>query len=179
MAIIYTCSGQHFKVYDNATQQVLAHPEEPQHVDVAFNLDVTYLVIIITKYKQEAMRVAGQKNRVDIYLLQDLFRPLLDVLSEQLDQMQIRYNPRRPFRYGQPMQREGRQGVPRNIKIAELNGINATASFKDHQISTRGATAIIDSEVPGRDQTRWQREGASRQIHIGVSQIGGTSVWES
>lgn len=168
MSTIYECRGKHFKVYNSTLRQVLEHPSDTEEVDLEFRLDDQYLVIAVTGFIETSMRVPGQKNRIDIYVLQDQFYPLLAILRERLDKTAAQHAPQRAWRYGMPMPRPGRQTVPNLRKLAELAGVGAVAPFGRQLAIVRGATAVIDSEVPGEQQTKWQREGASRQIHIGV-----------
>lgn len=141
---------------------------DTEEVNLRFELDNRNLVIIVSGFVQRVMRRANQKNRVDIYILQDQFRPIIDIIPKSLDAMSVRHNPKRPFRYGQPLAREARQGVPELVKLAELTGIGVDALFDEQQVIVNRASAFIDSETPGSHQSKWQREGGSRQIHIGI-----------
>ncbi len=168
MAIIYTCRGKHFKAYNSYQNQVLEHSSDTEGVNLKFQLSAEHLIIIITEYVQKEMRIANQKNRIDLYILPDQFHPLLLSLREHLEGMHINQHERRPWRLGEPVPRSGRQGVPSLVKLAEINDISAIIPISPQLISIQGATAIVDSEIPSKQQTKWEREGGARQIHFGI-----------
>lgn len=166
--LIYSCAGQHFKAYNSRYREVLEHPEEPQHVKLDFMLSEVSLTISVTNFIREPMRRENQKERVDIYILQDRFAEFLSIAERQLDQLTVRMADRRPWRYGKPIARDQRQGVPNLVKLAELPRVKTYVPFTRETVTVDGASMVVDSEIPGRFQTKWQREGGSRQIHLGV-----------
>jgi len=170
---IYACKGKHFKVYNSHQNQVLENPSDTEEVDVEFNLDNAHLVIFVRGYIQTKMRFAGQKNRIDLYILPENFYPLLDKLKKHLARISIQHAPLKSWRFSKPIPREGRQGVPSLVKLAEIINVSALVPIIPQMVKVGGATALIDSEVPGEQQAKWKREGGTRQVHIGI--FGG--VW--
>lgn len=114
------------------------------------------------------MRVPGQKRRIDLYIMQGEFQPLLEMLHTHIGQMGIPQKQCIPWRYGMPTARRMRQEVPGVRKLAEVGDVLASVPFNDVNYSLNNGVLCVDSEVPGRDQTAWKNEGGSRQIHFGV-----------
>lgn len=168
MKKIYSCEGRHFKVYDSAIKKVLEHDPDTESVDLDFLLDDQYLWIEVSGYYETDMRVPGQKLRLDLYIFQDLFEPILPILNDELKALGINQNPPTTWFYGNPVPRENRQGVPRLVKLAEISNTSFKAPFSNQDLILYDAVTVVDSEIPGDDQTRWRREGGSRQIHFGI-----------
>lgn len=165
---IYSCEGKHFKVYNSELQEVLEHPNDEEPVSISFRCNERNLKITATDFIKRRMREEGQKNRGDIYILQKQFRPLLAHLEDLLEKLEIRSNPERPWRFGSPQARGGRQGVPRLKKLAEVSGVSLIAPFNNHVFRIKSGYLMVDSEIPGIDQKKWDIEGGERQIHLGA-----------
>lgn len=172
---IYVCQGRHFKAYDNDQKKVLEHPNDSEEVHLEFCIDSDYLYVFVTEHIETDMRISGQKKRVDIYIIQYVFKPLLEILKNNLVKKNVKAMPQMKWRYGNPVARNGRQGVPSLTKLAEIISIDGAFPIGNKFITFSNATAVIDSEIPGDQQSKWKREGGSRQIHIGI--FGGT--WNS
>ncbi len=168
MSKIYSCEGRHFKVYNSQLREVLEHPSDEKPVSVNFGYDKHNLIITVTDFIKTRMRKKEQKNRGDIYILQKRFKPLLPHLKVLLKKCEIQSNQEKPWRFGSPHARSGRQGVPGLVKLAEISGVSLIAPFNDHVFRIKEGYLIVDSEIPGRSQTKWHSEGGERQIHFGV-----------
>ena len=168
MDIIYICQGKHFKAYDSAQGKVLEHPSDSEEVHLEFCLNSEYLYIFVTDYIETNMRILGQKKRIDIYILQSVFKPFLRVLKNSLAKINIKAKPMTNWKYGNPIARNGRQNVPSLTKLAEVASIAGEFPIGNKLITFSNATAIIDSEIPGEQQSKWRREGGIRQIHFGI-----------
>lgn len=169
MSKLFQCKGKHFKVYNNILGQVLEHPAEDRSVNITFSHLEDNVQITITDFITSRMRIAGQKNRADIYILQEEFKPFLEILEQLIEKVGMESQARaRTWRYGSPFSRNGRQGVPRLKKLAELWGIHFLAPFPKRLFEFKEACLVVDSEIPGRDQSKWDSEGGSRQIHFGI-----------
>jgi len=166
--LIYACRGKHFKVYNSILGQVLEHPSDTEEVDLEFEIDENSIVIKVKGYIRTNMRIPGQKDRADIYILQKNFQPLLPLLHENINLLCVNHNAHRKWRYGAPVNRSTRQGVPKLVKLAEINQLLVIAPFEEKEMRIVNGVGFIDSEVPGMDQSKWKREGSSRQIHIGI-----------
>ena len=166
---IYSCKGRHFKVYNTELELVLEHPSDTETVDLAFYGSEEYLIIEVTNYIQTGMRIANQKIRTDIYIMQETFKPLLDMLTLYLDWFEVESNEfAKTWKFSSPVARDGRQGVPNLVKLSEIPNIIVYAPFGGQELIFKNSTMIIDSQVPSKYQTKWIREGAARQIHIGI-----------
>lgn len=165
---IYNCSGRHFKVYDSDQQRVLEHPSDTEQVNLQFGMTDEHLCVVITGYIETPMRRAGQKKRIDIYIMQNDFAPILPILKDEVHSRKITGAPSNKWKYGMPTARDGRQGVPMLVKLAETIDVECCAPIGKSDVSLIKATAIVDSEVPGDQQSKWKREGGSRQIHFGI-----------
>ena len=168
MSKIYSCEGKHFKVYNSELQEVLEHPNDKNPVSVNFGYDEHSLIITVTDFIKTKMRKKNQKNRGDIYILQKQFKPLLPHLKDVIRKLEIESNREKSWRFGSPQARRDRQVVPKLIKLAEVSGVSLIAPFNDHVFQIKNAYLIVDSEIPGRNQTKWRLEGGERQIHLGV-----------
>jgi len=165
---IYGCEGKHFKVYNNELREVLEHPSEEKPVSVDFSYNKTDLVITVTGFIKKKMRISNQKDRGDIYILQNQFSPLLPSLCDLLKRLSIDSEQGESWRFGNPQERMGRQGVPKLRKLAEVRGVSLEAPFDAYVFSIENANLVVDSEIPGIAQTKWRSEGGERQIHLGV-----------
>lgn len=173
MSHIYRCKGKHFKVYHNSLKKVLEHPSDTEEVDLNFYHDETKLIISVSNYIEQDMRKDGQRNRLDIYIEQDVFIPILKIIKTTLAPESSL--PQTKWRYSAPIARDQRQGVPNLIKLAELQEcISAIVSYSSKSVQFTKASMVIDSEVPGQNQTKWLKEGGGRQIHLGVF----SATWE-
>jgi len=168
MKKIYECEGRHFKVYNNDIGKVLEHHPESETVQLEFYSDKKFLWIHVFGFVEMDMRISGQKKRLDLYIFQDIFYPLLDILKEVIMSYGIDFTQAFEWKFGKPKARGGRQGVPRLTKLTEVQNVHSKAPFFNETLIFRNATAVMDSEVPGKDQTKWGREGGSRQIHFGI-----------
>ncbi len=165
---IYSCEGKHFKVYNSDLQEVLEHPNDEKPVLVNFSYGEDDLIITVKGFIKTKMRKENQKNRGDIYFLQKEFRPLLSRLNDLIERLEINSAQEKGWRFRSPQPRMGRQGVPKLVKLAEVSGVSLIAHFDLYTFQIKNGYLIIDSEIPGRDQTKWSSEGAERQIHFGI-----------
>jgi hypothetical protein len=147
---------------------VLEHPSEEKPVSVNFSYDYTDFTITVTGFLKRKMRLEEQKNRGDIYILQNQFKPLLPRLEDLLKKLDIKSDQEEPWRFGDPQARNGRQSVPKLIKLAEMSSVSLTAPFDEYVFCINNGYLVVDSEIPGRDQSKWYSEGAERQIHLGI-----------
>ena len=168
MKKLYSIKGKHFKVYNNKWLEVLEHPSDTEEVSLFIEINKDKLDVVVKDYVHQPMRIPGQKERIDIYILQESFKPLLDLLEEEIKILPIIHEPKRNWRFGKPSSRFNRQGVPNLQKLAEVCNVSALIPFQNEAFNLNSAFAVVDSEVPSSEQTKWQREGGSRQIHIGI-----------
>ncbi len=166
----YNCLGRHFKVYWAEKDKVLEHPSETEEVLLTFYIDnsnsSSNFVIEVRDYVRKKMRVSGQKLRTDLYILPKNLKNLGDLLiqlssSISIDQIGFSY------RYGKPTSRDGRQSVPKLIKIGDFDVKQIIAPFGNELLIVENGIGVLDLEEPGQDQTKWLREGGSRQFHFG------------
>ena len=167
MIQLYECQGKHFKVYNSKVEEVLEHPDEDTGVIVNFGYNENDLIINVTGFLKKPMRKIGQKNRGDIYIFQKDFKPFLPILDKLLKDQKTVSDPEEKWRFGNPVERDGRQSVPNCFKLAEVSEVILTAPFDEQSLRIEGFL-IVDSEIPGRDQSLWAKQGGGRQIHIGV-----------
>lgn len=172
---IYSCKGRHFKVYDSDQQKVLEHPSDTEEVNLDFEITDGHLCMTITGYVETPMRKPGQKKRIDVYILQEVFAPILPLIKAEMATRQIVVADRNKWKYGAPIARDGRQSVPKLVKLAETKDVEGVVPIGDRILNTHGAVAVVDSEIPSAQQSKWKREGGARQIHFGI--FGGS--WES
>ncbi len=165
----YNCEGRHFKVYWTKKLQVLEHPSETETVSLNFSYEnlnqILFLVIKISDYIISKMRIPGQHLRADLYVLPHEIRPLGKLLIEALRKNTIEQKSFQ-YRYNKPVARNQKQSVPNIVKIGELNVEKIIAPFRDEILILKNGICALDLETPGRDQTRWKREGAFKQLHF-------------
>lgn len=110
MSKIYSCDGKHFKVYHSDLGEVLEHDSEEKPVSVNFGYEDNEFTITVTGFTKRKMRLENQKNRGDIYILQNQFKPLLPCLKDLLKKLNTKSDPEEPWRFGRPQARNGREG---------------------------------------------------------------------
>jgi hypothetical protein len=165
---IYSCNGKHFKVYNDDLRQVLEHPSEEEPVTVNFSHSHSDFTIAVTGFVNRRMRLEGQKDRGDIYILQNQFKPLLAYLEDLLENLNVQSDGRDPWKFRSPQARDSRQSVPDLVKLAEVSEVSLIAPFDAWVFCANNGYLVADSEIPGIDQKKWYSEGAERQIHLGV-----------
>lgn len=168
MPKIYSCKGKHFKVYESELGEVLEHDNEENPVRIDFGYENDEFTITVSEFVRRKMRLEKQKNRGDIYILQNQFEPLLQCLEILLKKLNIDSDPEKEWRFGSPQAREGRQGVPKLVKLSEVSEVSLVAPFDGHIFRINNGYLVADSEIPGTDQKKWFSEGSERQIHLGI-----------
>lgn len=168
LSFIYSCPGKHFKVYHSGLEEVLEHESDEKPVLVTFSHNDVDLLIAVSGFVKRRMRLEKQKDRGDIYILQDKFKPFLLRLNQLLRTLNVKADQEEPWRFRQPIAREGRQGVPNLTKLAEVSQVSLMAPFDDQVFRIQNGYLVVDSEIPSSDQSKWYSEGAERQIHLGI-----------
>ena len=149
-------------------EEVLEHDSEEKPVSVNFGYESNEFTITVTGFVKRKMRLEKQKNRGDIYILQNQFKPLLPCLKDLLKKLDTMGDPEERWRFGIPQARNGRQSVPKLVKLAEVSEVSLAAPFNGHVFRIYNGYLVVDSEIPGIDQEKWYSEGAERQIHFGI-----------
>ncbi len=164
--------GKHFKVYDPDRKIVLEHPSDIEEVNVRFYASIRgeepYLKIGVTEFIERKMRIPDQHKRADVYILAEYGKKIANALSKKIENNCFNNNkqPISDVTFGHPIARDGRQSVPKVTCLYKYKFSFLEAPFAKGKLTLINGRGALDLEKPGWDQTKWEAEGGSSQLHF-------------